>query len=95
MADRIAFKRETDTEVIPRLIGKNIDKGDTIRDAVGHALTQPKQTLEDKENLSEGRKMDRKKTTLLESLQRLPISFGMGLSSCDRCKEIAREFVGK
>ena len=54
-----------------------------------------KQTREDKENLSEGRTMDKKKTALLESLQRLPISFGMGLRSRDRCKEIASELVGK
>ena len=35
------------------------------------------------------------KTELLESLQRLPISFGMALTTRDKCKRVASELVGK
>jgi len=50
-----------------------------------------RQTREEKEGLPESKK----KKVLLEALQRLPISFGMGLRSRDRCKEIAKELSGK
>jgi glutamine---fructose-6-phosphate transaminase (isomerizing) len=32
---------------------------------------------------------------MLESLQRLPISFGMALTTRDKCKRVASELVGK
>jgi glutamine---fructose-6-phosphate transaminase (isomerizing) len=35
------------------------------------------------------------KTEMLESLQRLPISFGMALTTRDKCKRVASELVGK
>lgn len=50
-----------------------------------------RQTREDKEGLPESKK----KKALLEALQRLPISFGMGLRSRGRCKEIAKELKDK
>jgi glutamine---fructose-6-phosphate transaminase (isomerizing) len=50
-----------------------------------------RQTKEDRENLQESHL----KTELLESLQRLPISFGMALTTRDKCKRVASELVGK
>eukprot|EP01038_Epipyxis_sp_PR26KG_P016466 gene16466-22461_t len=50
-----------------------------------------RQTREDKEGLPElGLKKE-----LLESLQRLPISFGMALGSRDKCKKVALELKDK
>ena len=50
-----------------------------------------RQTKEDRENLHESHL----KTELLESLQRLPISFGMALQTRDKCKKIAAELQEK
>ena len=50
-----------------------------------------RQMKEDKENLIE---LPLKKE-LLEALQRLPISFGMGLRSRDKCKKVAEELKDK
>jgi glutamine---fructose-6-phosphate transaminase (isomerizing) len=50
-----------------------------------------RQTKEDRENLQESHL----KTEMLESLQRLPISFGMALTTRDKCKRVASELVGK
>ena len=50
-----------------------------------------RQTKEKTDNLAE---IPMKKE-LLESLQRLPISFGMGMRSRARCAEVAKELLGK
>ena len=50
-----------------------------------------RQTKEDREGLQESHL----KTEMLESLQRLPISFGMALTTRDKCKRVAGELVGK
>ena len=50
-----------------------------------------RQTKEEKEHLPDSSH----KKELLDSLQRLPISFGMGMRSRDRCKDIAQELKGK
>lgn len=50
-----------------------------------------RQTREEREKLLESPQ----KRELLEALQRLPISFGMGLRSRDRCRRVAEELKGK
>lgn len=50
-----------------------------------------RQTKEDREKLPE---MTLKRE-LLESLQRMPISFGMGLRSREKCKKVAKELASK
>lgn len=50
-----------------------------------------RQTKEDREKIPESPL----KRELLEALQRLPISFGMGLRSRDKCRKIAEELQGK
>jgi glucosamine--fructose-6-phosphate aminotransferase (isomerizing) len=50
-----------------------------------------RQTKEKTDNLPESPM----KKELLESLQRLPISFGMGMRSRGRCAEVAKELVNK
>ena len=54
-------------------------------------LTPLRQTKEERENIKESHL----KTEMLESLQRLPISFGMALRTREKCRKVAEELVAK